>query len=197
MSAASSGVSGRLGFERELFTCPIRKVRLEIRVGARPRTQSCSKIASWVFVRPDHLPAIFYPFSQFCEIDICLPGLQTTAKCSPQSISEGGRIWQVRPRKRGASSRRSCSRPGGSRPSRLGALFLVWMSHSRLCFVFVVISLFAVLVVNSRFVNLLMENIMFVVHSLFLSTPCLFTRVLPAASLFVCLICFNGFSPET
>ena len=39
--------------------------------------------------------AIFYPFSQFCEIDISLPSLQKQPKHSRKSISEGGRIWQV------------------------------------------------------------------------------------------------------
>ena len=39
--------------------------------------------------------AIFYPFSQFCEIDVSLPSLQNQPKHSPKSISEGGRKWQV------------------------------------------------------------------------------------------------------
>ena len=42
-----------------------------------------------------HIVAIFYPFSQFCEIDISLLSLQQTAKHSPKSISEEGRLWQV------------------------------------------------------------------------------------------------------
>ena len=39
--------------------------------------------------------AIFYPFSQFCEIKISPPEPAKTAKHSPKSISKGGRIWQV------------------------------------------------------------------------------------------------------
>ena len=38
--------------------------------------------------------AIFNPFSQFCEIHFP-PEPAKTAKHSPTSISEGGRIWQV------------------------------------------------------------------------------------------------------
>ena len=39
--------------------------------------------------------AIFYPFSQFCEIGISLLSLQTQPNTAPNFISEGGRIWQV------------------------------------------------------------------------------------------------------
>ena len=39
--------------------------------------------------------AIFYPFSQFCEIDIFLLSLQKQPTHSPKFISEGGSIWQV------------------------------------------------------------------------------------------------------
>ena len=44
---------------------------------------------------PISIVAIFYPFSQFCIINISLLSLQKRAKHSPKSISEGGRIWQV------------------------------------------------------------------------------------------------------
>ena len=39
--------------------------------------------------------AIFYPFSLFCEIEYLPSEPVKTAKHSPKSISEGGRIWQV------------------------------------------------------------------------------------------------------
>ena len=44
---------------------------------------------------PSTLDDLFFPCSQFCEIHISLLSLQQTAKHSPKSISQGGRIWQV------------------------------------------------------------------------------------------------------
>ena len=43
-----------------------------------------------------YIVAIFYPFSQFCEINISLLSLQRQPKTAPPSISEWGRLWQVR-----------------------------------------------------------------------------------------------------
>ena len=34
--------------------------------------------------------AIFYPFSQFCEIDICLPSLEKQPKRAPNLFQRGG-----------------------------------------------------------------------------------------------------------
>ena len=42
-----------------------------------------------------YIVAIFYPFSQFCEMNISLPSLQKEPNTAPTYISEGGRIWQV------------------------------------------------------------------------------------------------------
>ena len=43
--------------------------------------------------------AIFYPFSQFCEMDSSLLSLQKQPKTAP-SISEGGGILQMRQRRK-------------------------------------------------------------------------------------------------
>ena len=39
--------------------------------------------------------AIFYPFSQLCEINISLLSLQTQPNTAPNLFQRGGRIWQV------------------------------------------------------------------------------------------------------
>ena len=60
-----------------------------------------------VLVTISFIAAIFYPFSQFCGIDVSLMGLKETAKGSLRSISEGSRIGQE-----------SCQSPGSTSVQR-------------------------------------------------------------------------------
>ena len=59
----------------------------------------------------EDIAAIFYPFSQFCEINISLLSLQKQPNAAPNLFDRGGRIRQVWRRWRGGS-------PGKSSPSR-------------------------------------------------------------------------------
>ena len=42
-----------------------------------------------------NIVAIFYPFSQFCEINVSLLSLQKQPNAAPNLFQRGGRIWQV------------------------------------------------------------------------------------------------------
>ena len=78
--------------------------------------------------------AIFYPSSQFCEIDISLLSLQKQPKSSPKTISEGGIIWQVRRRRSAGqqSGTKSARRPANKPWVNLSFLFPLRIDFHRI-----------------------------------------------------------------